>query len=201
MLSVTLLLIWIFSVKQVFIIWKQILSLVRYCHAHLLDCSTAVTLLPLVCPQCSSRVPHHCPCPLPCTMHLPPRYKILNSFPVTHRSTSRRFPPPAHKLPHQKNAPNAAVDTVDYSVHCGSLLYQTGALTSYRWSLVHDGASSQKLWLVQTQLWFFATLLPEWFDLKYNKSHSHIWPLIKQEDEFKTEKKTQQLVNFQNLLI
>lgn len=32
------------------------------------------------------------PCPLPSTVHLPPSCKILNSFPVTHRSPSRRSP-------------------------------------------------------------------------------------------------------------
>lgn len=66
----------------------------HYCHAHLLECSIAVTILPLICPQRSSRVPPHPtpPCPLPSTVHLPPSCKILNSFPVTHRSPSRRSP-------------------------------------------------------------------------------------------------------------
>lgn len=63
---------------------------------------------------------------------------------------------------------------MDSSVHSGSLLYQTVALTSQCCSFLHDDASSEKLWLVQPQWWFFAAIptcvLAEQFDLKYNKS-------------------------------
>lgn len=96
----------------------------HYCHAHLLECSIAVTILPLVCPQRSSRVPPH-PTLSPSkyrapatTLQDPQLIPSNSSFPFP------QIPPPAHKLPHQTNAPKAAVDTVDYLVHCGSLLYQ-----------------------------------------------------------------------------
>jgi len=53
---------------------------------------------------------------------------------------------------------------------------------------LHDGASSEKLQLVQ-QRWFFAAIpiyvLAEQFDLEYNKSHSHVWPSMNQADQFK----------------
>lgn len=92
MLSVTLLLIWTFSVKQALITSKQILSLVHCCHTDLPNCNTAVTLLPFVCPQRSSMVPHHPHCPLLCTVHLPSHYKMLNSFPVIYHSLSCTLP-------------------------------------------------------------------------------------------------------------
>lgn len=206
MLPVTLLLIWIVSVKQVFIIMKQIPSLVHYCHAGLPDCSTAVTL-PLLCPQCSSTVSHHPHCPLPYTTHLLSRYSILNSFPVIHHFLS--CTPPCHLTNHltrpillkllfstQRSKmqwiPRYTVDhfcTKQWLSPPSAVRFymMMPHLRSCGWSSHSGGSLPLSLPVCQQNNLILSIINP-------NEALNESKPV-------QTEKKTQQLVNFQNLLV